>query len=112
MTGSLNRHNCHEVVAQIYSESDFKLIERANIFCYEYVESLSRLDELAVFGRAGIINKLGGVECLEADYTHGQQIVKNFECKSLIYYIKLYILSDFCLLEDVFEMFRHNSLEK
>ena len=52
------------------------------------------------------------MECLEADYAQAQHVFENFQCKTLKDYMKLYSLSDICLLADVFQMFRHNSLDK
>ena len=50
-TGRENFYNLHEVVAQIYPESNIKLPERNSVFCYDYVDSFSQLDELALPSR-------------------------------------------------------------
>ena len=34
-TGGQNLYNLHEVVAQMYSESDVELFERKGVFCYD-----------------------------------------------------------------------------
>ena len=89
-----------------------ELLERKGVFCYDYVDSFARLDELALPLREAFFNKLGCVECSEADYAHAQHVFANFQCESLKDYLMLYLLSDICLLADVFQMFRNNSLEE
>ena len=82
-TGRGNFYNLHEVVAQIYPESQVELLERKGVFCYDYVDSFARLDELALPPREAFFNKLGGVECSDADYSHAQHVFANFQCESL-----------------------------
>ena len=77
-TGRGNVYNLHEVVTQIYPESAVELLERKGAFCYDYVDSFSRLDELALPSRQAFFNKLGGVKCSEADYAHAQSVFANF----------------------------------
>ena len=43
-TGHGNLYNLHEVVAQIYPESDVELLERKGVFCYDYIDSIARLE--------------------------------------------------------------------
>ena len=87
-------------------------MERKGIFCYDYVDSFARLDEPGLPPRAAFFNQLGGVECSEAEYAYAKQVVANFQCKSLKDYMKLDLLSNICLLADMFQMFRNNSLEE
>ena len=85
----------------MYPGSDVELLERMGVFCYDYIDSFARLDELALPLREGSFNNLGGVECSEADYAHAQQVYADFQCESLKDYMQLYLLSDICLLDDV-----------
>ena len=52
------------------------------------------------------------MECLQADYAHVQHVWENIHCQNLKEYMALYLLSDICLLADVFQAFRNNSLDK
>ena len=97
------------MISQIHPESDIELLERKGVFCYDYLDTFARLDEPALPPREAFFNKLGGIECSEADYAYAQQVFANFQCESLKDYMKLYLLSDICLLA-VFKMFRNNSL--
>ena len=111
-TSRENFYNLHEVVSQIYLGSDVELFERKCVFCYDYVDSFARLDEFAQPPREAFISKLGDVECLEADNAHVQQVYADIQCENLKDYMQLYLLSDICLLGDVFQMFRNNSLNE
>ena len=88
------------------------MLEWKGVFCYDYLDSFRRLDELALPPREASFNKLGGVECAQADYAHAQHVWENFHCQSLKEYIALYLMSDICLLTDVFQAFRNNSLDE
>ena len=111
-TGRGNFNNLHEVVAQIYPESDAELLEREGVFCYDYIDSFARLEEPALPPREAFFNNLGDVECSVADYAHTKHVLTNFQCESIKDSMQLYLLSDICLLADVFQMFRNNSLDE
>ena len=96
----------------MYPEANVELLERKGVFCYDYFDSFTRLDEPALPRREAFFNKLGGVECSQADYAHAQQVFANFYCQRLKEYMALYLLSDICLLADVFQAFRNNSLDE
>ena len=81
--GNRNFQNLHDVVIDVYPEGDVELLERNGVFCYDYLDSLVRLDEPALSPRVAFFNKRGGVECSEADYAHAQHVWKNFHCQSL-----------------------------
>ena len=109
--GRENFQNLHDVVTDVYPEADVKLLERKGVFCYDYFDSFARLDEATLPPREVFFNKHGGVECSQADYAHAQH-VWNFHCSSLKEYMAVYLLSDICLLADVFQAFRNQSLDK
>ena len=104
--------NHYDVVTDVYPEADVDLLERKGVFCYDYLDSIARLDEPALPPREAFYNKLGGVECSQADYAHAQHVWENFHCQSLKEYMALYLLSDICLLADVLQAFRNNSLDE
>ena len=109
-TGRGNFYNLHEVVAQIYPESNIELLERTGIFCYDNIDLFARLEEIALPPWEAFFNNLGGVECSAAHYAHAKHLFTNVQCESLKDYMQLYLFSDICLLADVFQMFRNNSL--
>ena len=60
-TGRGNFYNFHEVVAQIYPESDVELLELKSVFCYDYIDSFARLEEPVLPQREAFFNNLGNV---------------------------------------------------
>ena len=104
--------NLHDVFTDVYPEAEVELLEQKGVFCYDYLNSLARINELALPPRETFFNKLGGVECLQAEYAHAQHVWESFYCQSLKEYMTLYLLSDICLLADVFQAFRYNSLDE
>ena len=70
--------NLYNVVTDMYPEADVELLEPKEVFCYDYCDSLARLDEPALPPREAFFNKLGGVECSQADYAHAQHVWVNF----------------------------------
>ena len=111
-TGLGNFYNLHEVVSQMYQGSDVKLFEPKGVCFYDYIDSFALLDESALPQREAFFNKLGNVEGSETDYAHAQQVYANFQRENLKNYMQLYLLSNICLLADVFQMFRNNSLDE
>ena len=57
-------------------------------------------------------NKLSGEECSESDYAYAKHVWTEFNCYTLNDYMSLYLLSHICLLANVFETVRSNSLEE
>ena len=100
------------MVTDVYPDADADLLEWKGVFCYHYLDSFTRLDELSLPPRGACFNMLGGVECLQADYAYAEHVWENFHCQSLKEYMTLYLLSDICLLADVFQAFRNNSLDE
>ena len=54
----------------VYPEADVELLERQGVFCYDYIDSFTRLDEPALPPREAFVNKLGDLECSQAEYAH------------------------------------------
>ena len=61
----------HDVVTDVYPETDVELLERKGVFCYDYFDSFARLDELALLPQETLFNIFGSVKCSLADYAHG-----------------------------------------
>ena len=109
---SKNFRNRDDVVTEVYPVANVELLERTRVVCYNYFDFVARLDEFALPPREAFFNKLEGVECLQSDYAHAQHVWVNFNCQNLKEYMALYLLSDICLLADVVQAFRKNSLDE
>ena len=85
--------------------SDVTLLGRNRVFCYDYIDSCERLEEPEIPYRDAFFNKLSGEGCSESDYAHAKHVWTEFSSKTFNDYMSLYLLSDICLLADVFETF-------
>ena len=75
--------NLHDVVSDVYPKADVELLEGKGVFCYDYLDSLARLDEPALPPREAFFNKLGSIECSQVGYAHVQHVWENFHCQNL-----------------------------
>ena len=46
--------NLTDVVTDVYPEADVKLLDRNGVFCYDYLNFIARLDELALLPREAL----------------------------------------------------------
>ena len=111
-SGRENFKHLHHVIADRYPNAPMELVERKGVFCYDYLDNFARLDDHSLPTRESFFSRLSNTECSFEDYAHAQRVWKAFECKTLACYMKLYLLTDVCILADVFETFRANSLNE
>ena len=81
-------------------------------FCYDYLDSFDRLADTALPSREQFISKLSNAECKPENYEYAQRVWNELSCTTFGDYMRLYLLNDICILADVFETFRANSLEE
>ena len=110
--GGENFQNFHDVVTDVYPEADVKLLQRKDVFCNDYLDFVGRLDKPALSFRKAFFNKLGSVECSPAEYARAQHVWDIFHFSCLKEYMALYLLSDICLLANVFRAFRNQFLDE
>lgn len=89
-----------------YSENQIKLLEKKGIFCYDYMDSWSRLDDDRLPSKDLFYSKLTESHISDEDYKHALLVWDSFGIKSLGEYSDLYMQTDILLLADVFENFR------
>ena len=99
----------HQIISDLYPESPVELVERKGIFCYDYMDSFERFTEPSLPTREQFFSNLYNDECKQEDYAHAQRVWDAYKCKTLEDYMKLYLITDICILADVFEAFRVNS---
>lgn len=88
------------------TEEKLKLLERKGIFCYDYIDSLEKLDEKSLPTKDKFYSKLTESAVSDEDYEFAIKVWNQFEVKSLGGYSDLYMKTDILLLTDVFENFR------
>ena len=68
--------NFHDVVTDVYLKADVQMLERKEVSCYDYINVFARLGKPALPPREAFFNKLGGLECSQANNAHAQSVGK------------------------------------
>ncbi|KAF4531833.1 hypothetical protein B566_EDAN000859 [Ephemera danica] len=88
------------------NDMEKELMSRKGVFCYDYIDSVKKLDESQLPPKSAFYNKLNEEHISDEDYIHAQNVWKIFKCRTLRDYLKIYLKADVGLLTDVFEEFR------
>lgn len=88
------------------SYDKLKLLERKGIFCYEFVDAWSKLDETRLPTKEQFYSSLYESHISDEDYAFAQKVWNEFQIKTLGEYSDLYMKTDILLLADVFENLR------
>ena len=89
-----------------------QLMLKKGIYPYEYMDSQDKLTETQLPPKDKFYSSLADSGISEQDYEHAKNVWKEFQCKTLADYTRLYVKSDVLLLADVFENFIDVSLQK
>nr|XP_045612339.1 uncharacterized protein LOC123766905 [Procambarus clarkii] len=81
------------------------------VFCYDYISSLEKLNEPALPPPEAFYNSLKHEAISETDYTQAKEVFRLAECKTIGDYLKVYLKVDTGLLCDVFTVWRKTMLE-
>lgn len=96
----------HQLKERKMTDTQIKLLERKGVFCYDYVDSWSKLDENHLPTQDTFFSKLTESNISDEQYEHAQLVWNEFGVKTLGEYSDLYMQTDILLLADVFENFR------
>jgi hypothetical protein len=83
-----------------------ELLRKKQVFPYDHLDSLDRMDERSLPTREQFYSKLYGEEVDDDKYERAQQIWRVFDCQTLYDYALIYLKTDVLLLADIFEQFR------
>ena len=81
------------------------------VYFYDYASSYSVFNETEFPPKSDFYNQITEENIDDKTYNRGLQVFKNFNCKTLLDYMLLYVKTDSILLCDVFENFRDLCLE-
>ncbi|KAK3723060.1 hypothetical protein QZH41_008526 [Actinostola sp. cb2023] len=105
LVGNLKKEQFRNM-SKFFTDEKLDLMLRKGVYPYDYVNSLSKLDETALPPKEEFFSKLNDIDISEADYKHAQKVWSVFKMKTMRDYHNLYLLSDVLLLMDTFEAFR------
>lgn len=86
--------------------TSFNLMIRKNVFPYDYITDLAKLQETALPSKELFFNRLTNSNVSDVDYNHALNVWSHFQINSLGEYSDIYLKSDVLLLADIFENFR------
>jgi len=86
---------------------EFELMTKKGIYPYDYIDKYERLNETKLPSKECFNSKLYGSTCDDLDYKTAQDVWKTFNCKSMLEYHNLYLITDVLLLSDIWQNFRN-----
>ena len=89
-----------------YSGNQLSLLLRKDVYPYDYVDWMKKLDETSLPPKDAFYSKLTGEGITDEDCQHAQTVWKEFNIETMKDYHNFYNLSDVLLLADIFETLR------
>lgn len=93
------------------SIEQIKLLERKGVFCYDYIDSWSKLDENSLPSKDDFYSSLTESPVSNDDYEFAKLVWEKFNINTIGEYSDLYMKTDILLLADIFENFRDTCYE-
>ncbi|XP_054276530.1 uncharacterized protein LOC128995537 [Macrosteles quadrilineatus] len=87
-----------------------ELLTKKGVFCYDYMTSFDKLEERQLPPKSAFYSRLSEEEISDEDYSHAENVWKNFNIKTLGEYSDMYVKCDVLILCDAFENFRKTCL--
>ena len=84
---------------------------RKEVFPYEYWDSIERFDETQLPSKKAFYSHLTGQALTDEDYSHAQQVWREFNMQKHVEYHDLYLQTDVLLLCDEFENFQATCMQ-
>ena len=89
-----------------YSEDQYALIVRKEVYPYEYMTSWDKFMEAQLPPKQAFYSSLNMSNISRRDYEHVQKVWRAFNLKNMGMYHDFYLKTDVILLANVFEAFR------
>ena len=94
-----------------YSEDQYALLVRKEVYLYEYMKSWDKFTETQLHPEQAFYSNLNMSNISDEDYKYAQRVRKGFDMKNLGEYHDLYLKTEVILLANMFEAFRCNCSE-
>ena len=84
-----------------------ELLLSKGIYPYEFCESIEKLrNQVVIPPHSAFYSRLSLKNVSDKDYQHAKTVWKKFECKNMLDYTQIYVISDTVLLAEVMQTFR------
>lgn len=100
--GSKKFHN----IKDYFTGHDIQLLLRKQVYPFGYFDSEAKISENKLPPIEAFHSSLSAEDITEADYTHAQEVWKEFNLNDIGQYHDLYVLTDVVSLAEVYENFR------
>ncbi|XP_052765064.1 uncharacterized protein LOC128206548 [Mya arenaria] len=94
------------LLSETKDESEAQLLLRKGVYPYEYMDCMSKFDEVKLPAKEEFYSTIKKEHKSEEDYQHAKTVFERFNMTSLREYQELYLRMDCVLLCEVFESFR------
>jgi DNA-directed RNA polymerase subunit RPC12/RpoP len=101
-------HMCRE---HTENEQQFDILIKKNVFPYDWLNDMSKLESTTLPQKDDFKSILTGEDITDEQYQFAQMAWDTFGHKTMKDYTITYLLSDVCILGDIFEDFRNMCLE-
>lgn len=88
------------------NDTEFELMIKKGIYPYDYIDKYTRLYETSLPVITSFDSELYNSKCSDADYSQAKLVWNTFQCKTMMDYHNLYLITDVLLLADIWENFR------
>lgn len=111
LSRNLTNEDLKHLSQEFKSKKQLKLLRQKGIYPYDYIDSWIKFDEKCLPQKSKFYNTLTESHITDEEYNRAQNIWNTFHIKNLGEYTDMYLKCDVLLLCDVFEKFRHSSLQ-
>jgi len=91
---------------QFTDDEQFELMIKKGIYPYDYIDNYNRLYETKLPSKEDFYSHLYDSNCSDEDYEQAKTVWAKFNCKNMMDYHNLYLITDVLLLADIWETFR------
>ncbi|XP_065650921.1 uncharacterized protein LOC136079131 [Hydra vulgaris] len=105
LSKNLSKEQCKNII-KLYSGKQLDLLLKKGVYPYDWVDYVDKFNETQLPTKESLFSKLNDEDIIDDDYSHAQNVWKEFNCKTFRDYHDLYKVSDVLLLADVFENFK------
>ncbi|XP_065667920.1 uncharacterized protein LOC136088173 [Hydra vulgaris] len=104
LSKNLSKEQCKNI-RKLYLKKKLGLFLKKGVYPYDWVDSVDKFNETQLPTKESFFSKLNDEDIFDDDYSHAQNVWKEFTCKIFKDYHDLYYVSDVLLLANVCENF-------